>query len=90
MKDWIKSLKVEHIIAFYVLTFCFAYLFYISSSRLPNDKAQLISDVKIGVIGTITLVCGYFFGSSRGSEKKDEVIRKAAENTIDNNKTDKP
>lgn len=68
--------------AFYVLTFCFAYLFYISSSRLPVDKASLISDVKMGVIGTITLVCGFYFGSSRSSAKKDEVLHMAAQNAI--------
>lgn len=83
MKEWLKHTKVEHAIAFYALTFCFSYLFFISTSHVPVERAQLISDVKIGVIGFVGLVLGYFFGSSKSGEKKDEVIHKAAEKTID-------
>lgn len=87
MKDWLKNIKVEHAIAFYALTFCFGYLIYISTGHVAIERAQLISDIKIGVIGWGGLLLGYFFGASKSNDKKDDVIHRAAENNIQQTKT---
>ncbi|WP_346320761.1 hypothetical protein [Chitinophaga sp. YIM B06452] len=83
MKEWLKTVKVEHAIAFYALSFCFGYLIFISTSHVSVERAQLISDIKIGVIGWGGLLLGYFFGASKSGDKKDEVIHRAAEKGID-------
>jgi len=35
---------------------------------------QATTDVKIAVVGLMSSVVGYYFGSSRSTAKKDEVI----------------
>lgn len=35
---------------------------------------QATNDVKIAVVGLMSSVVGYYFGSSRSTAKKDEVI----------------
>lgn len=83
MKDWLKNTKTETAVALYILTFCFGYLIYISSSKFDIEKERLVGDIKMCCITTIGLVAGYFFTASRAGSKKDETMDKL----IDHNKT---
>jgi hypothetical protein len=40
---------------------------------------QATNDVKIAVVGLMSSVVGYYFGSSRSTAKKDEVIAQQLE-----------
>lgn len=90
MKDWIKNIKFQHILAIVVIIFAFAFLFYMVSSRFPQEKINMASDIKMGMLNLLTAIVMFYFGSSMSSSKKDEVIHKAAETQLENNKTDKP
>lgn len=83
MKEWLKNTKSENLVAYYVLTFCFGYLIYISSSKFDIEKERLVGDIKMCCITTIGLIGGYFFGASRSGTKKDDTVDKL----IDHNKT---
>lgn len=37
------------------------------------------NDIKFGIFGIINLVVGFYFGSSSGSERKNETIRNMVE-----------
>lgn len=40
MKEWLKTIKVEHAIAFYALTVCFGYLIFISTSHVAIELSS--------------------------------------------------
>lgn len=84
MKDWIKTIKFQHILAVLVVVLGFAFLFYMVSSRFPADKIPMASDIKMGMINLLTAIVMFYFGSSMSSNKKDEVLHRAAEKQIDN------
>lgn len=88
MKDWVKNIKFQHILAVLVVILGFSFLFYMVSSKFPADKIPMASDIKMGMINLLTAIVMFYFGSSMSSNKKDEVLHKAAEKTIDNNKND--
>lgn len=78
--QFIKGLHVSNIIAIMVIIGCFSYFFYISSTKLPADQVHTISDIKTGMISLVTMVCGYYFGSSKSSATKDESVNKLIDN----------
>lgn len=84
MKEWLKNVKFQHVLAILVVMFCFAFLFYMVSSRFPQEKINMASDIKMGMLNLLTAIVMFYFGSSMSSSKKDEVIHKAAENTLTN------
>jgi hypothetical protein len=54
----------------------FAMAFIIAWSKLPNDSATF--NLLVGaVVALVSSISGYYFGSSAGSQKKDEVIQGA-------------
>lgn len=88
MKDWLKNIKFQHILAVLVVVLGFSFLFYMVSSRFPTDKIPMASDIKMGMINLLTAIVMFYFGSSMSSSKKDDVIHRAAEKNIDNNKNE--
>lgn len=84
MKDWLKNIKFQHVLAILVVIFCFSFLFYMVSSRFPQEKINMASDIKMGMLNLLTAIVMFYFGSSMSSSKKDDVIHKAAENNITN------
>jgi len=63
----------ENKIALIVIVFCFGFL-YLAYFFKPVGSDN---GVTIGVVGFIGTILGYYFGSSRGSTKKDEVLSTA-------------
>lgn len=72
--DKIK-INFANFLAFCVVATCFVYFFYISSSRFPVAMIKEISDIKIAMITIVTGIISYYFGSSKSSKDKDEVIK---------------
>lgn len=77
--EWIKNIKFRfnfaNFLAFYIVTFCMIFFFYISSNRFPVALVKEISDVKIALITVMTGIISYYFGSSKSSKEKDDIIK---------------
>lgn len=57
-----------------IITACFGVLIYIAT--LPKEqRTEDVGDIKMVCISTITLIVGYYFGSSVGSQKSGDTIR---------------
>lgn len=67
-----RTVKFVHVFSLLLLGLCFSMFFYILSSRFPADKINMSSDIKICVIGTLGVLVGYWYGSSKVSEIKEE------------------
>ncbi len=65
---WLND-NIKPILAICIVTVSFAYFFMCSIRNLKPDPQILIAFVT-----SVGVVIGYFFGSSSGSTKKDEII----------------
>lgn len=83
MKDWIKNMKVEHVLAFLSIILTYGFLFYVVIKYY--DVKELIFTIVGVVAGNLQTVHSYFFGSSKSSQKKDEMIQKSIDNKNTNN-----
>lgn len=70
--SWLKEIKVNfaNTLALVVILLCFAYFFYISSSKFPAAMIKDIGDIKIAMITTLTMIVGYYFGSSKSKQQQ--------------------
>lgn len=48
-------------------------------SAVPNENMDLLNLVVGSLIGSFATVVGYFYGSSAGSARKDEILSKNKE-----------
>lgn len=65
-------------LAFCVVTACFIYFFWVSgASREENHN---VGEIKTACISIITMILGYYYGSNKGSTKKDETIQQLSQN----------
>jgi hypothetical protein len=56
------------VIGFFILLYVLVFL------PIPEKNSDLLNLIVGALIGSFATVVGYFFGSSAGSSKKDEVI----------------
>jgi heme O synthase-like polyprenyltransferase len=63
------SLAALVIIGFFIL------LYNLVKSEIPLNNRDLLSIVVGALIGSFSTIIGYFYGSSAGSSKKDEIIK---------------
>lgn len=61
-------------IAIMVFVGFFGYLYITLVIPIPTEMQQGIKDVQSALIPLLTLVLGWYFGSSAGSSSKDKVI----------------
>lgn len=61
--------NIKSIIAIIVVISSFTYFFVVSFTGIKADNQVLIA-----IVGTLGIVTGYYFGTSQGSQKKDEII----------------
>lgn len=73
--------NIKPILAIMVVIFGFTYFFYCAIDGIKPDPQILIA-----VVGSVGTVLGFFFGSSVGSQKKDDTI--ASLNTPNVNSAD--
>lgn len=71
--NWLNN-NIKSILAIIVVVLGISY-FYMCSIRNIKPDPQIL----IAIVGSLGTVLGFFFGSSAGSAKKDEVL--AASNT---------
>ena len=60
------------VIGFFVL------LYLLVSKTVPDVNKDLLNLIVGALIGSFSTIVGYFFGSSAGSAKKDEIIAQQA------------
>lgn len=87
MKDWIKTIKIDHFIAVISLFLIFGFLFYVATKHYDKDKEALIYGIVGALTASLNQLYQFFFGTSKSSQKKDEMIHKQMESNI-NNKTE--
>ena len=68
--------NVKPILAFTIIVLGFAY-FFLATFTGVNPNAQIL----IAIVGLMTGAAGYYFGSSSGTSKKDEIIQQTLDNT---------
>ena len=72
----------KYILGGLVVVGFFVLLYLLVSRNVPDVNKDLLNLVTGALIGSFASVIGYFFGSSAGSQKKDEIIAgQAANNT---------
>jgi hypothetical protein len=75
MKTW----SFEQWLSIVVVSLIFAFFFLISFYP-PEKLNSNIGEVKTALISILTMVVGYWFGSSRSSAKKDDALVANTEN----------
>lgn len=63
----------QNFFAFLIVACCFCYFFWISGNKAATNNHN-IGEIKTALISLVMLVVGYYFGSSKSSARKDEVI----------------
>jgi len=71
MRKWAKS-DIRNGIAVLFVTACFIFLFVIVSKAVPEHNENLINILGGNIIAGLSLILGYYFGSSKTDVKKDD------------------
>jgi hypothetical protein len=66
----------QYILGALIVIGFFALLILLVLAQVPTENKDLLNLVVGSLIGVFTSVVGYYYGSSMGSAKKDEIIRK--------------
>ena len=64
----------QYILGALIVVGFFGLLFILAFTQIPDKNADLLNLVVGALIGSFATVVGYYFGSSSGSAKKDEII----------------
>ena len=94
MESFIKFVSSKHffrnLLAFYCVTFGFAYLFCVTFMPIPAANVRH-ADTALGFILGVGLatVIAYYFGSSKGSSDNAEALRNMQNGTESGSKTTK-
>jgi len=71
----------QYILGGLIVAGFFVLLYLLVSRTIPVENKDLLNLVVGALIGSFATVVGYFYGSSAGSAKKDEIIANQANNT---------
>jgi uncharacterized membrane protein len=66
----------QYILGALIVIGFFSLLILLIMAAVPTENKDLLNLVVGALIGVFTSVVGYYFGSSIGSAKKDEMLRK--------------
>ena len=69
----------QYFLGFLIVTGIFVLLALLVLSAVPNENMDLLNLVVGALIGSFATVVGYFYGSSAGSARKDEILSKNKE-----------
>lgn len=78
----------QYILGGLIVSGFFALLILLVLSAVPSENKDLLNLVVGALIGSFSGIVSYFFGSSLGSSKKDELLKneKAANSLNTNNR----
>ena len=71
LRKWAKS-DIRNGIAVLFVVSCFVFLFSIVLRAVPEKNENLINILGGNIIAGLSLILGYYFGSSKAEVKKDE------------------
>ena len=54
----------------------FVLLYFLVYQSIPSENKDILNIVVGALIGSFTTVVGYFYGSSKGSSDKNELLKK--------------
>lgn len=69
----------QYILAALIIIGFFVLLYSLVHKELPEPNKDLLNLIIGALIGSFTTVVGYFFGSSKGSAEKTDIISKQNE-----------
>jgi hypothetical protein len=75
MTEWIKGVgkaAIRHILAVLITCGCFAMLYFLVIKAIPETNKDVVLTAVGFVFGQLGVISGYFFGASKGDEKKGE------------------
>jgi hypothetical protein len=73
MKD--KNILMYILAALIIIGF-FVLLYIVAYSELPQNNKDILNLMAGALIGSFTSIVNYFFGSSKGSADKNELLNK--------------
>lgn len=66
----------QYILGALIVIGFFLLLYLLIGAEVPETNKDLLNLVVGALIGSFATVVGYFYGSSKGSADKDEILRK--------------
>jgi drug/metabolite transporter (DMT)-like permease len=66
----------QYILGALIVIGFFLLLYLLVGAEVPETNKDLLNLVVGALIGSFATVVGYFYGSSKGSSDKDELLRK--------------
>ena len=70
----------QYLLATVIVVAFFWFLILLVNNSVPPDNQNLLNLVVGALIGSFTSIVGYFFGSSKGSAEKTDIIAKQNQN----------
>lgn len=71
-------MNIKSTLAILAVAGFFAVLTALFLVPIPKDNSQLVNTVVVALISVVSVVIGYYFGSSEGSAKKNEILDRVA------------
>ena len=71
----------QYILGGLIVVGFFVLLYMLIKSEVPDKNKDLLNLVVGALIGSFASVVGYYYGSSAGSARKDDIIQKQIGNT---------
>lgn len=82
MLELLKKIKFQSMFGVMIFATCFTFLWWLSAMAFKHpDTPKDISEIKMAVISLVSMIAGYFFGSSSSSKAKDEILKDKVNNT---------
>jgi hypothetical protein len=72
----------QYILGGLIVVGFFILLYLLVNSEVPEKNKDLLNLIVGALIGNFGLVVGYFYGSSAGSARKDEILQKKVGDTL--------
>lgn len=65
-----------YVLAGFIVGCVFALLYFLVFNAIPQENKDILNIVIGAIIGAFVTVISYFFGSSKGSADKNEMLKK--------------